>query len=542
MDPKVLKGMCDEQPRMNPILANGIAHEQMMSKDPETGTNATCRYIDQLMAISVCNWPEGFTYDGTTPVTPWKHFEEVTREYSSKRLANIAKTDLYMVNLNFSYRGEKLFPRPLLLPNIRDGNITTLNGATYTVSPVSKDVGFSVLNDSIFIPLRRTKLTFKQKAHHYFCNGERKIMYVIWSQIHNEMGKRNKRDYDKRERIESSLAHYFFARFGVTESFKRYAQADVKLGYLKDFPESEYPRDQWNIYQSDTLWQKHPTGEHVIVVPKDQANVMVERLVAGYWYVVDTFPNRFVEPSYGDSLELWCILLGQMVFGDFEHIGKITDNIKQHMYSLETTLDEMSQEELASVNVHAKDIWELFYRIMSDLAHHFYASDIDETSMYNKRLTVTPYVMDDFNHAVSMLMYMFQGKRDKKDWSINELNEGLKRAFKLKSAIHKLTSDHGEFDTLSMPGSNKVIRTTCLLVPQDRAKSSQAHNKSLLSDNTRLINAGLAEVCQYRNQPKNNPDGRGRLNLFTKFRFDGLIQRREEVREQIDAAQKCFIR
>jgi hypothetical protein len=542
MDPKVLKGMRDEQPRMNPILANGIAYEQMMGKDDNTGQNNTCRYIDNTMAMNSVIWPEGFKYAGTTQCTPWKHFEEITREYSSKRIANIAPTDLYMVDLNFTWKGERLFPRPLLLPFVRDGNITTLNGAKYVISPVSKDVGFSVLNDSIFIPLRRTKLTFKQKAHHYFCNGERQIMYVIWSQIHNEMGKRNKRDYDKRERIESSLAHYFFCRFGVTETFRRYANAEVKIGYKNDFPETEYPRDQWNVYQSDSLWDKHPTGQHVLVIPKAQENDMVKRLVAGFWYVVDTFPNRFAEPSYADSTDLWSILLGQMVFGDFEHVGKIAENIKQHMYSLETTLDEGTQEELASIGIVVKDIWDLFHKIMSDLAYHFYESDIDETSMYNKRLTVLPYVMDDFNTAVSMLGYMFQSRRDKKDWTTQELNDILKRAFKLKSAIHKLTIEHGEFDTLSMPGSNKVIRTTCLLVPQDRAKSNQAHNKSLLSDNTRLINASLAEVCQYRNQPKNNPDGRGRLNLFAQFRYDGLIERREDVRNLIDETQKKFIR
>ncbi len=538
----MIAGINARMPRMNPILANGIAVEQMMAIHPETGTNMTRRYIDQIMAINASIWPADFKFAGNTQVTPWKHFEEITREYGSKRIANIAKSTTYMVNLNFTHKGEPLFPRPLLLPAIGDGGVTTLNGATYTVSPVSKDVGFSVLNGSIFIPLRRTKLTFKQKSHHYFCNGNRRIMYVIWSQIHNEMGKRVKKDYDKRERIESSLTQYFFAQFGVTQTFKQWGGADVQLGYLKDFPKDKYPRDQWNVYQSAHLTGNHPTGDQVLVVPADQETDFVKRLVAGYWYVVDTFPHRFVEPHYADMTDLWRVLLGHMVFGDFEHQGKVAENIKSHMYSLETTLDEMTQEELSSVGVKADNIWVLFHSIMTTMAHHLYASDVDETSMYNKRLTVLPYVMEDFNYAVSMFSYMFQGRRDKTEWSMQELNDGLKRSFKLNTAIRKLTSEHGELDTLSMPGSNKVIRCTSILVPQDRAKSALAHNKSLLADNSRLLNAGLAEVCQYRNQPKNNPDGRGRLNLFTKFRHDGLIERREEVREMIDYAQSRFSR
>ncbi|WDS62269.1 hypothetical protein [Pseudomonas phage D6] len=542
MDPKLIAGIKARMPRMNPILANGIAVEQMMSIDEETGMNQTRKEIDKIMAINASSWPDDFKYVGNTLVTAWKHFDEITREYGSKRIANIAKTNTYMVNLNFTYKNEPLFPRPLLLPYVEDGGIVTLNGANYTVSPVSKDVGFSVLNGSIFIPFRRTKLTFKQKSHHYFCNGNRKIMYVIWSQIHNEMGKRTKKDYDKRDRIESSLAQYFFAQFGVTQTFKQWAGADVQVGYLKDFPPEKYPRDQWNVYQSAQLTGNHPTGEHVLVVPAHQETDLVKRLVAGFWYVVDTFPNRFVEPHYADTIDLWRIILGHMVFGDFEHQGKVAENIKSHMYSLETTLDEMTSKELESVGVKAGSIWELFHSILTDMAHHLYASDIDETSMYNKRLTVLPYVMEDFNYAVSMFSYMFQGRRDKTEWSMQELNDGLKRSFKLNTAIRKLTSEHGELDTLSMPGSNKVIRCTSILVPQDRAKSALAHNKSLLADNSRLLNASIAEVCQYRNQPKNNPDGRGRLNLFAKFRHDGLIERREEVRERIDHAQSRFSR
>lgn len=548
MDPELIKRINQATPQWNKSLAEGIAVEHMMSVDPITGMNQTRMYIDQLMAINQPLWAEGFVYKGNIPCTPIKHFEETTREYGAKRMANIAKYDTYMVQLNFGYtppgsdKEELLFPRFVLLPFIRPGGITTLNGATYSVSPVSKDVGFSVLNGSIFMPFRRAKLTFKQKDHHFMCNGERRIKHVIWSQVHNEMSKRTKRDLNARPHIESSLAQYFFCQFGVTETFKQWAKADVQVGYLKDFPEQQYPRDQYNVYESATLKKKHPTGDMVLVVPKSQCGDFVDRLVAGFWYVVDAFPNRFVEPSYVDSIGLWRIILGHMVFGDFEHQGKVAENIDSHMHSFSSSLDSMTIDELKSVGLNVETIWELLYEIMTSMAHHLYDTDIDETSMYNKRLTVLPYVMDDFNYAVSMFAYMFQGRRDKTNWTPQELNDGLKRSFKLNTAIRKLSSEHGELDTLSMPGDNKVIRVSSILVPQDRAKSSKAHNKSLIGDTSRLIHVSLAEVGQYRNQPKNNPDGRGRLNMFCQVRYDGLIERREDIRELMDITQAKFVR
>ncbi|BEG72388.1 hypothetical protein [Pseudomonas phage vB_PaeM_PS119XW] len=540
MDPYVISRIDGVIPKLNKDLANGLAVKHMMEINPETGMNATRAYVDKLFEINSALFPADFKYHGNRLCKPEVHFEEITREYGSKRVANIAESNTYMIELITSYKGEMMFPRRVLLPYVRDGGICTLNGATYSISPVLTDVGFSVLNGSIFIPFRRAKLTFKQVDHHYMCNGQREVMYVIWSQIHNEMSKRTKRDLDNRQHIESCLAHYFFCEFGVVETFKRWAGVDIQIGYLKDFPESQYPRDQWNVYESAVLKRRHPTGDMVLVLPKDKETDFVRRLVAGFWYVVDAFPSRFYEPSYMDNKQLWRIILGLMIFGDFEHQGKIAENIESHLDSFNNSLDEMTIEELRSVGVKVNTIWELLYAIMTDMAHHLYATDIDETSMYDKRLSILRYVMAEFNYAVSMFAYTFQGRKDK-EWTGQEINDALKRSFKLNTCIKKLTSEHGELDTLSSPGDSKVIKVTSILVPQDRAKTSKAHNKSLIGDSSRLIHASIAEVGQYKNQPKNNPDGRGRLNLFVGVRYDGLVERREEDRELIDKAQQRFV-
>lgn len=540
MDPYIIGCIDRVMPKLNPDLANGLAVKHMMDVNPDTGINATRAYVDKLFEVNSGLFPAEFKYHGNRVCKPEVHFEEITREYGSKRVANIAETNTYMVELITSYKGELMFPRRVLLPYVRDGGICTLNGATYTVSPVLTDVGFSVLNGSIFIPFRRAKLTFKQVDHHYICNGQREVMYVIWSQIHNEMSKRTKRDLDNRPQIESCLAHYFFCEFGVTETFKRWANADVQIGYAKDFPEEMYPRDVWNVYESAYLKRRHPTGDYVLVIPKEQETDFVRRLISGFWYVVDAFPSRFAEPSYIDNKSLWRIILGLMIFGDFEHQGKIAENIESHLDSFNNSLDEMTIEELRSVGIKVNTIWELLYEIMTSMAHHLYDTDIDETSMYDKRLSVLRYMMSEFNYAVSMFAYTFQGRKDK-EWTGQEINDSLKRSFKLNTCIKKLTSEHGELDTMSSPGDSKVIKATSLLIPQDRAKTSKAHNKSLIGDSSRLIHGSIAEVGQFKNQPKNNPDGRGRLNLFVDVRFDGLVTRREEDRELIDKAQARFV-
>lgn len=532
--------MLEHVPPFNKTLANGIALEHLMGVN-EAGVCNRRAYIDKLWAINAAMFPEGFKYEGSVVCRPEKMFEEITREYGSKRNANIAKTNARMIALKSSFKGEPLFDRYILIPFASQGSTCPINGATYEISPVMTDVGYSVLNNSIFIPFQRAKLTFKQVDHAYVCNDRREIKYVIWSQIHNEMSKRTKRDLNNRSYIESCLAHYFFCEFGVKETFKRWAGADVEIGYFKDFDPIKYPRDEWNIYQSDKLVGNHPTGDMALAIPASANSEFLKRLMVGFWYVVDTFPSRFVEPHYLDSKDLWRIILGLMIFGDYEHQGKLAENIDAHLNSFNSSLDEMTIKGLKSVGIKVNTIWDLMYKIMTDMAHHLYDTDMDETSLWNKSLSVLRYVFDDLNYAITMFGYSFQSRLNK-DWTAQEINDALKRSFKLNTCMRKLTSEHGEFDTVSYPGDNKAIKLTSMVVPQDKARTKGGHNKSLIGDSSRLIHVSLADVGQYKNQPKNNPDGRGRINLYAQVGLEGLIQRREDDREQLDKVQSRFNR
>lgn len=540
-DDVLIQRIKESLPPFNESIANGLAVEHMMDVNPETGKNSSMAFIDRLIRASSSLFPDGFTYEGSRVCLPHRHFEEITREYSSKRIANIAKHDVYMAEFLFKYKGEMLYPRSILLPFVRKGALVHLNGALYNVSPVLTDIGYSVTRNSIFVPFRRAKLTFNRTDHHFYVNGVRAITHVIWSQIHNEMSNRTKYDLDNRKKIESCLVHYFFCEFGVLGTFKRWGNADVQIGYLRDFPEKLFPRKEYNVYESIALKGNHPTGDICLVVPKSQDTNFVQMLVGGFFYVVDVFPDRFTDPAHVDNEMLWKIILGQMVFGDFEHHGKIGENIVSHLHSFNNYLDEMTIEDLRASGVKVNTIWELLYEVMTSLSHHFYQTDIEETSMYNKRLTVLRYVFDDLNHAISLFAYKFSSRREK-EWTVDELNSELKKTFKLNTATRKLTGEHGELETVNYAGDNMMFRLTSMMVPQDRAKTARAHQKSLISDTSRLIHASIAEVGQYRNHPKNNPDGRARSNPWMKLSPEGTIERREEVRALLDATQEMFTR
>lgn len=542
MDKELLDRIKAITPKFNKSIVNGLAVEHMMGVNPETGINNTMAYIDRLMYINRELFPPGLEYEGSQICSPMRHFEEVTKEYNSRRHANIARSDVYLVKYQFSYEGEPCFPRFVLLPYVRDGGIITLNGATYNVAPVLADVGYSVLRGSIFIPFRRTKLTFNRETYHFYVNGKREIVYVIWSLIHNEMARRKKADLDNRPAIHSCLAHYFFAKYGVVDAFKRWAKVDVQIDYRANLEErfggaAKLKASDNYVFESCQLKGKHPTGEICLIYPKEQDSEFARMLVGGFFYVMDVFPNRFKEPEeIGDPVH-WQLLLGNLVFGDFEHAGKLLENIETHMHSFDNSLDEITREELRGRDIYVDTIWDLLYVIMTDLAHYFYTTSSDESTMYHKRLMVLRYVMEEFNNAISLFGLAFQSRRDK-EWTRKDIEAALRRSFKLNTCIRRLTAQHGEINTVSYPGDNKFFRLTSMLIPQDQAKRNSGYSKGLISDASRLLHASIAEVGQYNNQPKNNPDGRSRISPNVKIDVDGTVRRRPEREALIELTQK----
>lgn len=547
MDPYQVEMARARTPKFNRMITNGLAVEHMMGRaSPSDRMNKTVAWIDKLFRINQGLFPEGFVYEGARPATPMEHFDKITREYNSKRKANVAAYDTYMVTLNFSYYGEKLMPCPILLPYVRDGGLMHLNGALYSVSPVLADVGYSVIQGSIFIPFIRTKLTFNSLDYHFLTNNKRDIHYVLWSLIHLKKKELSARDVNKRKMLHTSIAHYFFAQFGVIETFRDWGDCDVKIGYSYEFSEEEYPESHYTRFESINLKGKGPAGELCILIPNEDDSDFIRLLVAGFFYVMDTFPNQFTEPEHSVSKIRWQDLLGQLIYGDYRHLGKVKQDIEDHLESFSNQLDEITRDELRQRGVVVKDSWELLYKISTDLLHHFYQRSSDESSVYGKRLTVLRYVLEQLNHAISSFTYQFQSLKRKKEeeggWKLDDLNAHVRKYFKLNTALNALPTDHGEINTVAYPGDNKFFRITSTIIPQDRAHKKNGFQKGLANDETKMLHVSLAVMCQFNNQPKNVPDGRGKVNQYGHYTIDGVFVPDPTLDDIVVPTQRLFQR
>lgn len=541
MDPYLISTVKKNTPEFNRTITNGLAVEHMMGRTEGNEFNNTIAYINQLFMINQSLFPEGFTFAGVGLCSPIEQFEKVTREYNSRRRANIARDSTYMVSLNFEYQGQQLRPAHILLPYVVDGGLLHINGAMYNIAPVITDIGYSVIQGSIFIPFKRTRLTFNNLDYHYYVDDRREVGMLIWSMIHLKMKEVGKRDVRQRKVIMSSLAHYFFAQFGVQETFTHWGKCPLEVGLSHTFTEESHPSAKYMRFTSIKHRGRHPVGELVLVIPRECDSDFIRLLVTGFFYVMDTFPDRFVDTEQVLSAELWQNLLGRLIYGDFRFLGKVKQDVEDHLESFSKQLDAMTRAELKERDVDVADSWELLYCIMTQLSHHFYQRSDDEASMYGKRLTILRYLLEQLNHAISTFSFQFQSLKKKKEeeggWTVDDLEKQIRNTFKLKIAISELTKSHGEIAIVAYPGDNKFLKTTSMLIPQDKARKTKGYTKGVFNDPTRQLDPSIAEVAQFNNQPKNMPDGRGRINPYVYIDTQGTVKRKEHLREIIDNAR-----
>lgn len=518
-------------PKLNRAVCDGVAVEHMRSIEG---------YIDRIIRCAEEGFPEGLKYIDYERCTPQEEYNEVTRKRNNRRSFDLSRSDVYMVRYHFSFDGEELFPLFLYLPFVSDGGLIRLRGSLYSISPVLADKAISVGQNSLFIPLTRDKLTFKRLIQHYYVNGKQENTYVIWSTVYHR-SERSLRNAGKPTiKMESSLAHYLFCKYGLTRTFAQFADAEVVVGDETTITEQTHPQSEWFICSSTGIKPRGLargayTGSGIrLAVRTKEWSQTVAGLVGGFFYIVDHFPER-VLPEYVDNERLWKILLGHVIFASHVSEGKLAEDIETHMISLDEYIDRMARDNLADDGVYVTNVFELFAHVIETFAVRVMASGDDIGSMYGKRLTVLRYVSEPIIRGIFGFMYRLRSA--KKPVTKEDIQKNLKMI--PTELILSINYEHGEVKPIASPSDNKIFNITSNVVPQTSSKSgARASTKSTLVDPSKFLHASIAEVGSFSHQPKSEPTGRSKLNPCVRTEPDGLIVRDPDKISLIDSVQE----
>lgn len=520
----------------NPLIADGLAVEHLRHAE---------EYLDSIIRCAAKDLPDGFTYDGMFHCTPEETYAEITRTKNSKRMFEIARSDIYLVKLFFSWEGQRLKPRYLFLPFATRGGLIRLRGALFAICQVLTDKAISEGSNTLFIPLTKAKLTFERLVQNIYVNGSRESIYVIWSKIYS----RSKKSLENQGRptmyVHATLAHYLFCRYGVDETFTRFAKCKVDIGYEDTINSETHPPSEWRICTTTYTSIFKPKGLNKLLaytpstirlaIKHEDWTPMTQGLVGGFFYCVDYFPGR-ITPDVINMVELWRVLLGHVIFASNVSEAKLAMDIEPHMESLDSYIDSKAKENLLTDGVAVDDIYELMAHIIDTFNFRIMSSSDSIASMYDKRLTLLRYILSPITYAIFRLVFAL--KHNKAVLNANSINVKMNKFIKT-SLIMGINYDHGEVRPIMSSSDNMLFNITSAVILQTNSSGlSNSKTKDSLIDPAKFLHASLAEVGSFANIQKSDPSGRGRLNPCVRIDSYGNIVRNKANIALLDSIQE----
>jgi hypothetical protein len=406
MLPQTLRDLViEDRTRMNPDVAKGLVYARQKQIPA---------YIDSAWRVVAKNFPPGLVYKGCRPLTPQEEYR-LTSKRGASRAAQIdlARCDLRYWVYFLEYNGEPAAPVYLQLPFLGQGGSIHLSGSRYIHCPVLSDPVISVNRTGAFAQLLQIKLVFNRVAYAFVTNSHTQsceIHPVVWSRVWNG---RPVIASGSSISGETTVAHYLFAKYGVTDTFKKYAQCDIHYGDESTINEENYPRDSYLICSS---MGSHAPGRKKrkmsysepsllkVAIRHDQSTPMVRALIAGLFYVTDRFSYR-ADCMALDELSMWRITLGLFIFGTDRGEGVLLADINEHISSMDLYVDEMVKFKIIKQGHAVEDIYDLFALLINKLDDWIIDNDVRGNCTYGKELTTLYRLLFDITRALVTFSY-----------------------------------------------------------------------------------------------------------------------------------------
>lgn len=513
-----------DTPQLNPLLANGLATTQMKDVD---------RYIDGIIRAAARNVDDRLVYRGIAPCTPLEEYMELIRRRStvrhmrkgSRKVYETARTNASMMKVMFDFDGVPLQPRYVFTPYVGMAGSYVANGVEFNIVPVIADRVLQIDTKSIFVRFFCDRVTFHRTPYAFQSGGVSQIDkdYESVKMVHSLIHHNNAKAQNQSSSVSAvtSMAHYLFCKFGLLETFRKYANGCVPV-VTYDVDPLKYPDADWVICQSTgncpSGYKATPKRMYVgprvkICIPRSQYTNMVKALVTGFFYVADHFPNQVV-PEYVHDPRQWMILMGHMLFSSDTGVGRLQDSMQSHLASLDEYVDIITKNNMKEVGVEVDTIYDFFGILIDQFSNWIHEGSDKINSMYDKELSVLYFVMFDLIKSIFSFNFAITSAA-KKGLVLKTVEELLDKHFNPR-LIQYIRKTHGELVSNSYPGDNMAFGITTQLTPQDKSTKGpnrRGGERGAANDPRKRIHVSVAEIGAYTGMGKNEPSGRNRINL-----------------------------
>lgn len=523
---------------INPLIGNGMATYHI------PGAQA---YIYKAFKSVERDFPKGLRFVEGVRCTPEEEFEVQTKKRQNKagksgsrRTYDVAPSDLFMMRYQFSYNGEMLEPRHILLPYVHTGGMITISGSKWVISPVLVDRVISVGLSNVFVQLNKTRLIFKRVAHRFLLGTVEESVQVVWSKVHqgNRTGRTSK--------ALTTMMHYLLCKYGFSKTFASFGNCHPVV-LEQDTDMRQYPEEDWVICQSSRISlmkagrSKYERSTLRLALRRSELSQKVILMLGGFFYVVDHFPLR-VDSKTLDSKRMWTILLGELIPGESEHSGHLHDEAEKHLRSLDKYIDSWTDEKLKNIGMPVDNIYQLFSIIIGHYNEWLLGGSDKVATMYDKEFSILFYVLYNVTSAINNLYFRLKAAEEKAMNANKELTkeniEGIMFDLLKTGLIFNINKGHGEVSTISSSGDNMAMKMTSVLVSQTNSnQASPNRDRASTNDPSRHLHSSIAEVGSAWNLPKSSPYGRDRVNPTVAIDSNWVVQRKPQFVDMLDNTQ-----
>ncbi|UKS72025.1 polymerase [Klebsiella phage KpLz-2_45] len=520
-------------PKFNKDIAGGFAVKDL--EDAE-------QYIDRIAHCAAQDFPPDVEYLGMRRLTPYEESQAIIKgnEKAERRgEVDIAQTDAVMSEMKLRFQKIHILPRNINIPFVREAGTLWLGGSRATIHPILADLVFSVAGNDLFTILFRAKFTLKRSIYSVLQDGESIPSFVVYGNIYQ--GKTG--NEGKKSSFNSTLGHYLFCKYGVTETFKRFYDIDVVIEENRHNLREDYPEQDYVIFTTQGLppperrraisdWK--PTNL-ALIIPREAVlnNIGVQLLATHFFYVVDRYPQRF-NLQYIDMPDTWRIIMGFILHQGNENEGKLLNKVDLHLKSLDSYVDGETKKNLRQEGIMANDLYELFIHILETIQDRL--KDDNSGNMWGKYLLVKRYALSGITESI--FNFTWQLEKEQKTLRLKRLTWKLS-SFLTTNAFLGIQRGHGELNSVQYPGDNMIFKHTCIAIRQVNAVIGKGKTKSFKPNETAYhLHSSIMECGSVCNFAKGIPDGRGRLNVYAHTDDAGKFIRNPKNIELLDMVQR----
>lgn len=537
MNKDLVEFISNDTPKFNPDLANGLIVKHMQVA--EDYLDSVCRAVlKDLENI-------GFYYLGFDRVSPAEEYAEITKgKNNGPRQYNLARTDTYMVKMKFKYL-DQTYEKLISLPYVNQAGMIHVFGTNYAITPVLADRVISITPPKIFVRLMSVRLNFEKENYHFLMDGIRQIYPVVKSEVYK--AKQNNKSTRKFIPV-TPMVFYLFAKYGLTETFKRFMDTDVIYGvYGDDITEEKYPEKDYVICRSVGIKPKGLRVKDYIpcvlafVIPREKFTQTMKCIMAGLFFILDQFTEEFDVKAIDDTTT-WKISLGMVLFNQDVNPGKLIMDIDDHLSSVDQYIDEIMKIKFKRIGMNIEDMYQLFYIIIDKFEDWINSFMNKESELYGKELSILYYVLSDLTKQMVTFSYHVKKKNKFNNIKESDVRDAVRNKLRT-DAVNNIRTGHGEINVVNYSGDNMIFGMTQQLIPQEKTSKNRRTEQNInLDDATKRLHTSMAEMRTYNSMAKAAPDGSTKINLHLAVDENGVTHRNPELQPMLEKVQKMIDR